>query len=337
MPLPSSGPISLYQVNVELGLAGGASISLNQTNVRTLFGKPSGTISMSDGYGKSAISQITVGGGTSNFGPGTTYNFSTANEYTVSFSRNTSVIIYCWGAAGGNTKRSTARTGGAGGYARGTFTFSAGVTYKVRVGGGGVGGSGGGSGGYSGGGPAAYSTTSEFDAGGGGGYSGVFATSISQNPANSIIVAGGGGGGSGDTAYGGNGGGTSGTAGSNGSPRAGLGGTQTAGGAGGTEGADGGTGTAFMGGTGGNGPNSPGAGGGGGYWGGGGGAENGPGAGGGGSGYLNSGLTGAILSTGTTNSGVSPNPDGNKPGTAGDASTSAGGTGSAGYVRFYAV
>ncbi len=53
MPLPSSGPISMSQVNVELGLAATTPISLNQTNVRTLFGRPSGTISMSDDYGKS--------------------------------------------------------------------------------------------------------------------------------------------------------------------------------------------------------------------------------------------------------------------------------------------
>jgi hypothetical protein len=43
----------MSQVNVELGIATTTQISLNQTNVRTLFGRPSGTISMSDGYGKS--------------------------------------------------------------------------------------------------------------------------------------------------------------------------------------------------------------------------------------------------------------------------------------------
>ena len=53
MTLPASGAISLSQVNTELGIASTTAISLNQTNVRTLFGKPSGVISMSDGYGKS--------------------------------------------------------------------------------------------------------------------------------------------------------------------------------------------------------------------------------------------------------------------------------------------
>lgn len=53
MALPSSGPISLNNVNVELGLSGTTSINMNQASVRTLFGVPSGTIRMSDGYGKS--------------------------------------------------------------------------------------------------------------------------------------------------------------------------------------------------------------------------------------------------------------------------------------------
>jgi len=60
MPLPSSGPISLNQVNVELGLAGTTAISMNQANVRTLFGRASGTISMSDGYGKSNAFAFTI-------------------------------------------------------------------------------------------------------------------------------------------------------------------------------------------------------------------------------------------------------------------------------------
>jgi len=53
MALPSSGPISLNNVNVELGLSGTISINMNQASVRTLFGVPSGAIRMSDGYGKS--------------------------------------------------------------------------------------------------------------------------------------------------------------------------------------------------------------------------------------------------------------------------------------------
>lgn len=60
MTLPASGPISLNQVNVELGLAGTTSINMNQASVRTLFGVPSGAISMSNGYGKSNTFSFTI-------------------------------------------------------------------------------------------------------------------------------------------------------------------------------------------------------------------------------------------------------------------------------------
>lgn len=53
MTLPVSGTISLSQVNTELGNASNANISLNQANVRSLFGKASGVIALSDGYSKS--------------------------------------------------------------------------------------------------------------------------------------------------------------------------------------------------------------------------------------------------------------------------------------------
>lgn len=55
MALPSTGAISLNAVNVELGLSGTTTISMNQSTVRTLFQKASGAISMSDGYGKSNV------------------------------------------------------------------------------------------------------------------------------------------------------------------------------------------------------------------------------------------------------------------------------------------
>lgn len=60
MTLPASGSISLSQVNTELGLSSTASISLNDSAVRTLFAKSSGAIAMSDGYGKSNTFPFTI-------------------------------------------------------------------------------------------------------------------------------------------------------------------------------------------------------------------------------------------------------------------------------------
>lgn len=53
MTLPT-GTISLSQVNTELGKSSTATISLNDSAVRSLAGKTSGTISMNDLRGKSA-------------------------------------------------------------------------------------------------------------------------------------------------------------------------------------------------------------------------------------------------------------------------------------------
>ena len=54
MALPSSGAISFANVNTELGAVYTTQRSLNDSRTRALFGKSSGPISMSDGYGKSA-------------------------------------------------------------------------------------------------------------------------------------------------------------------------------------------------------------------------------------------------------------------------------------------
>ena len=59
MALPSSGQITLNQVNVELGLSGTAQIGMNDAAVRGLFGIASGEIEMSDGYGKSSEYTLT--------------------------------------------------------------------------------------------------------------------------------------------------------------------------------------------------------------------------------------------------------------------------------------
>lgn len=67
MALPSSGAISLSAVNTELSLSSTATITMNDSGVRSLFGKSSGAISMSDGYGKSSIAAlVTLGIGDQN-------------------------------------------------------------------------------------------------------------------------------------------------------------------------------------------------------------------------------------------------------------------------------
>src|SRR5690554_2997989 len=58
MALPSTGAISMSQVRAELERTG--TISLNDGTVRALAGKASGTISMADLRGKSAVLMLTV-------------------------------------------------------------------------------------------------------------------------------------------------------------------------------------------------------------------------------------------------------------------------------------
>lgn len=53
MALPTSGQISLNQVNTELELSPTSTVSMGNLNVRTLFGAPANAIAMSNGYGKS--------------------------------------------------------------------------------------------------------------------------------------------------------------------------------------------------------------------------------------------------------------------------------------------
>ncbi len=59
MALPSSGLISLSQVNTELKKSATAVISLNDSNVRKLAGRTTGTINMSDLRGKKASESVT--------------------------------------------------------------------------------------------------------------------------------------------------------------------------------------------------------------------------------------------------------------------------------------
>jgi hypothetical protein len=57
MSLPSSGSLSMSQINVETLKSATATITLNDADVRLLAQKPSGAISISDMYGKSWLTQ----------------------------------------------------------------------------------------------------------------------------------------------------------------------------------------------------------------------------------------------------------------------------------------
>ena len=86
MTLPSAGnPISLQQVNVELGNSGTASINMGSSAVRGLFDVSSGAIDMSDGYGKANAQYISASGGTTSTSGGYKYHvFTSSGTFTVS-------------------------------------------------------------------------------------------------------------------------------------------------------------------------------------------------------------------------------------------------------------
>lgn len=143
MALQSSGPISLNNVNVELGLAGTTSINMNQTTLRVLFKKTTSgsTISMSDGYGKSRMPStievlVVAGGGGAGSGggggggvlpwftitptQGTVYAITVGaggatNGTTGGDSQFTSSYLAKGGGGGGTTQGSAGKTGGSGG------------------------------------------------------------------------------------------------------------------------------------------------------------------------------------------------------------------------------
>lgn len=115
MPLPSSGSISMSQVNTELQLSSTAQISFNDALVRSLTGTSSG-------------SQITL----------------PTNFYNTSYSPTSVEFLVVAGGGGGGDGG-----GGGGGYISGSVGISAGTTYNIGVGGGaGPGGQGGGSSGF---------------------------------------------------------------------------------------------------------------------------------------------------------------------------------------------
>lgn len=179
MTLPASGSISLSQVNTELGLSSTASISLNDSAVRTLFAKSSGAIAMNDGYGKS-----------------NTFPFTISSNQTNANLRSLAL------AAGWNGTTRVVATVGSGVYISSNSTGTPALTVNGSFPNGvelvnsgiivGMGGNGGKGGGYG----------SGINGVAGSAAGGALSVSVSLTVTNNNTIAGGGGGGGGSAAYG---------------------------------------------------------------------------------------------------------------------------------------
>lgn len=108
MALPASGAISLSQVNVELGKASTAVISMNDSDVRSLAGVASGGISMSNLHGKSSVVPPTITRGTHSGAysySGGIYYFYSGNILRVNFTLGGSPATVTWANISGSAFR----------------------------------------------------------------------------------------------------------------------------------------------------------------------------------------------------------------------------------------
>lgn len=79
MPLQTSGAISLNEIHVAAGGTSGTTVSLNDSDVRSLAGVPSGAIDFADFYGASSSWTLTEGGtSTSSYA---NYGFSISGNF----------------------------------------------------------------------------------------------------------------------------------------------------------------------------------------------------------------------------------------------------------------
>lgn len=124
MTLPASpNTISLNQVNTELGRTATATLSMNDSGLRTLFGVASGQISMSQGWGKSSnvIGQVA---------------YTTAGSYTWTCPAGvySVCVVAIGGGCGGPSSEYQGGNGGGGLGYKNNISVSPGSTYTVVVG-----------------------------------------------------------------------------------------------------------------------------------------------------------------------------------------------------------
>jgi hypothetical protein len=277
MTLPVSGAISFNDINVELGNAGTAQASLNQTSFRELAEVPSGEISLSDFYGKANEFALVFSSNQTNINVATAataagWNGSsklvvtinsgvyvsstnTANAALIvsgTFPRgvevtNNGVIVGMGGAGGaGGGSRSAGSAGGAGGAALSVSASTVFTNNGSLIGGGGGGGGGGGAcgiqikdNGPGGGGGGGRSSFAQDSLGGSAGTGSQGLATPGQSGSFSTFGAGGAGRDSGGAGGAGGGQGAAGANGANGylSGSSDCDGVSTAGGAGGAAGA----------------------------------------------------------------------------------------------------
>ena len=149
MALPSSGAISLNNVNVELGNSGTANINMGSAAVRDLFGVASGAIDMADGYGKANISMSNSTGGTITTSGGyRIHTFTSSGTFTAGDSGTVEYIVvagggggsnYGGGSGGGGYRSSVSGESSGGGASSESTKSVTASAYTVTVGAGGTG------------------------------------------------------------------------------------------------------------------------------------------------------------------------------------------------------
>ena len=105
MALPSTGAISFNNVNQELGKASpyNQTITMNDSDVRTLFGKASGAIAMSDGWGKSNTKIEATGGTVYTNGDYKIHIFASTATFSVTKLTDTSMLAEAFCVGGGES------------------------------------------------------------------------------------------------------------------------------------------------------------------------------------------------------------------------------------------